>query len=113
VAYRAAGGEGTLSDFYVAAYGQAVMAPELRDKVVFSEHSLATDHVFSEVDVVTCRNTLIYFDKPLQDRALGLFASALSRRGFLGLGARETVRFSAEARTFEELPESDRWFRKR
>jgi chemotaxis protein methyltransferase CheR len=113
MAYRAAGGVGTLSDFYVAAYGQAVMAPELRAKVVFTEHSLATDHVFSEVDVVSCRNTMIYFDKPLQDRALGLFTAALSRRGFLGLGSRETVRFSAEAKNYDELPESDRWFRKR
>jgi chemotaxis protein methyltransferase CheR len=113
LAYRAAGGQGSLSDHYVAAYGHAVMDPSLRQKIVFSEHSLATDHVFSEVDVVSCRNVLIYFDRALQERAIGLFHAALSRRGFLGLGSRETVRFTSWANDFDELPDSDRWYRKR
>jgi chemotaxis protein methyltransferase CheR len=111
--YRNSGGQGSLADFYVAAYGHAVMDPGLRKKIVFSEHSLATDEIFSEVDVVSCRNVLIYFDRVLQERALGLFHGALSRRGFLGLGSRETVRFSTVANEFDELPDSDRWYRKR
>ena len=53
--------------------------------------------------LVSCRNVLIYFDRPLQDRVLGLFADALVRGGVLGLGSRETVRFSARAADFEPL----------
>ena len=54
--------------------------------IVFADHSLATDSVFSEVHLVSCRNVLIYFDRALQDRAIGLFREALVRQGFLGLG---------------------------
>ena len=66
--------------------------------IVFSDHSLATDSVFAEVQLVSCRNVLIYFNRELQDRALGLFREALCRKGFLGLGAKESLRFSAHAR---------------
>ena len=45
-----------------------------------------------EVHLVSCRNVLIYFDRELQDRALDLFAGSLCRKGFLGLGAKETLR---------------------
>ena len=61
------------------------MDAALRRRITFSDHSLATDHVFSEVHLVTCRNVLIYFDHALQTRALRLFAEALVPRGFLGL----------------------------
>ena len=75
-------------------------------------HSLATDSEFSEVQVVTCRNVLIYFDRTLQDRVLGLFRDALPRRGFLGLGIKETVHFSLLASSFSELTEQHGWFRR-
>ena len=74
-----------------------------KQHIVFSDHSLATDSVFAEVQLVSCRNVLIYFDRELQDRALGLFREALCRSGFLGLGAKESLRFSAHADAFDEL----------
>ena len=43
---------------------------------------------------MSCRNVLIYFDRALQDRALGLFRDSLCRQGFLGLGSKESLRFS-------------------
>ena len=52
----------------------------LKQHIVFSDHSLATDSVFAEVQLVSCRNVLIYFDRELQDRALGLFRDALCRQ---------------------------------
>jgi chemotaxis protein methyltransferase CheR len=110
--YFKAGGRHSLSHYYTAAYGRAVLARSLIGKVVFSDHSLATDSVFSEVQVVTCRNVLIYFDRSLQDRVLGLFREALPRRGFLGLGSKETVAFSSHAATFSELAVRDGWFRR-
>ena len=64
---------------------------------MFSDHSLATDSVFAEVQLVSCRNVLIYFNRELQDRAIGLFRDALCRKGFLGIGAKESLRFSSHA----------------
>jgi chemotaxis protein methyltransferase CheR len=113
--YRLAGGKRSLSEYYTAAYGNAAFSRWLRARVVFSDHSLATDNVFAEVQVVSCRNVLIYFDRALQDRAVGLFADSLCRRGFLGLGARETLQFTAHASSFREpsWPGSkDKWYQR-
>ncbi len=80
---------------------------------MFSDHSLATDSVFAEVQLVSCRNVLIYFNRELQDRALGLFADALCRKGFLGLGSKESLRFSAQSDTFADLSREERVFQKK
>ena len=69
--------------------------------------------MFAEVHLVSCRNVLIYFDRTLQDRAIGLFREALVPRGFLGLGTKETVQFSAHADAFEVLHPRARFFRRR
>lgn len=111
--YLAAGGRASLSDYYTAAYGGAVFDKRLKAQVVFSDHSLSTDSVFSEVELVSCRNVLIYFDRELQARAIGLFHDALAPRGFLGIGARESLRFSAHAGAFEEFAPAERIYRKR
>ena len=67
------GARSSLSDYYAAAYGRVVFDKGLREHMVFSDHSLATDSVFAEVHLVSCRNVLIYFERDLQNRALGLF----------------------------------------
>jgi chemotaxis protein methyltransferase CheR len=110
--HRLAGGRASLSEYYTARYGNAVFDRTLRKSVVFSDHSLATDHVFAEVQVVTCRNVLIYFDKELQTRAFELFRSTLVRRGFLGLGSKETLQFSSHASAFTEVSRQDRWYQR-
>jgi chemotaxis protein methyltransferase CheR len=110
--HRKAGGKSSLSDYYTAAYGAAAFDKSLRRRAVFSDHSLVTDAVFAEVHLVSCRNVLIYFDRPLQDRAIGLFKDALVRRGFLGLGAKESLRFSAHAAAFEEFAREERLYQK-
>jgi chemotaxis protein methyltransferase CheR len=113
VNHQLSGARTSLSDYYTAAYGRAIFDKSLRERIVFSDHSLATDSVFAEVQMVSCRNVLIYFDKALQDRALGLFNDALCRKGFLGLGAKESLRFSAYARAFDDLVREDRIFQKK
>lgn len=110
--YHAAGGTKSLSDYYTAAYGRAVFDKSLRSNVVFADHSLATDGVFTETHLITCRNVLIYFNRPLQDRALGLFADSLERNCFLGLGAKETLTFSSCAAQFREFNSAERIYRK-
>lgn len=111
--YQAAGGKRSLSDYYTAGYGNVVFDRRLRNRVAFSDHSLATDEVFAEVHLVSCRNVLIYFDKELQDRAFSLFRDALVRKGFLGLGAKETLRFSSHADEFTELDAANRIYQRR
>ncbi|MCB1978641.1 MAG: protein-glutamate O-methyltransferase CheR [Burkholderiaceae bacterium] len=111
--HAASGAAGSLSDYYTAGYGRVVFHKSLREHMVFSDHSLATDSVFSEVHLVSCRNVLIYFERSLQDRALGLFREALCHRGFLGLGSKESLRFSSHADAFEDFVLPQRIYRKR
>jgi chemotaxis protein methyltransferase CheR len=111
--HQKSGGTSSLSDYYTAAYGRAVFDKSLKDHIVFSDHSLATDSVFAEVHLVSCRNVLIYFNRPLQDRALGLFRDSLCRQGFLGIGAKESLRFSSHADAFIDVARDERIFQKR
>jgi chemotaxis protein methyltransferase CheR len=111
--HHKAGARASLSDYYSAAYGRAVFNKSLKDHIVFSDHSLATDSVFAEVQLVSCRNVLIYFNHTLRDRALGLFREALCRRGFLGIGVKESLRFSSQADAFEEFAQAERIYQRR
>ncbi len=111
--YVEGGGKTSLSNYYRAADGGAVFDRSLRKHVVFSDHSLATDSVFSEVHLVLCRNVLIYFDRVLQDRAVGLFRDALVLGGFLGLGSKESIQFSEHAGAFTEFTRDERIYRRR
>lgn len=110
--HHRSGARVSLSDYYTAAYGRAVFDKSLRKHIVFSDHSLATDSVFAEMQLVSCRNVLIYFNRELQDRAIGLFREALCRKGFLGIGAKESLRFSPHAEAFVELVREDRIFQR-
>ncbi|WP_345537150.1 protein-glutamate O-methyltransferase CheR [Variovorax defluvii] len=110
--YQRAGGTGAFSDYYTAAYDAARFDLSLCADVIFADHSLATDSVFAETQLVSCRNVLIYFNRQLQDRALGLFHESLCHRGFLGLGNKESIDFSAYADRFEALSRAERIFRK-
>ena len=111
--HRRSGGTTSLSDYYHASGESAIMDSALRRKITFSDHSLATDNVFSEVHLVTCRNVLIYFDHALQNRALRLFADALVSRGFLGLGSKESLRFIEAAGRFSDFSSPERLYRKK
>jgi chemotaxis protein methyltransferase CheR len=101
-----------LSEHYRAAHGSAMLETSLKQRMVFSDHSLTTDTVFAEVHLVSCRNVLIYFNRSLQDRVVGLFKDALCRKGFLGLGAKESLRFTARAHDFVELQREARIYQK-
>jgi chemotaxis protein methyltransferase CheR len=111
--HQASGAPCSLSSYYTASYGAAVFDRSLRKSVVFSDHSLATDAVFAELQIVSCRNVLIYFERALQDRAVSLFRGSLCARGFLGLGARESLQLSEHEAAFEPFAPEDRWYRRR
>jgi len=110
--HRLSGSNHSLSEYYTAAYGSAAFDRTLRKNAVFSDHSLATDSVFAEVQLVSCRNVLIYFDRTLQDRAVGLMKDSLCRRGFLGLGSKESLLFSSHGSAFRDFVPSERWFQR-
>ncbi len=100
VQHRESGAKFSLSDYYTAAYGRAIFDKSLKEHIVFADHSLATDSVFAEVQLVSCRNVLIYFNRTLQDRAIALFRDSLCRHGFLGLGSKESLRISDPSAAF-------------
>jgi chemotaxis protein methyltransferase CheR len=111
--HRKSGAKHSLSDYYSAAYGRASFDRSLRERVVFSDHSLVTDSVFAEMHLISCRNVLIYFDRTLQDRVLGLFKESLARKGFLGLGAKESLRFSDHAKSFTDYVKDEKIYQRR
>jgi chemotaxis protein methyltransferase CheR len=106
--YQASGGRRSLSNYYLASYDSVIFDPTLLENVTFASHNLATDGVFGEMHLVLCRNVLIYFDRPLQNRVLGLFRSSLRHNGFLCLGSRETLDFFDVRRDFTELSQPER-----
>ncbi|MFT3859548.1 MAG: CheR family methyltransferase [Aquabacterium sp.] len=110
--YMAAGGRQSLADYYSTGYEGALLDRRLGKQIVFADHSLATDSVFSEMHLVSCRNVLIYFNRALQDRALGLFRDSLVYRGFLGLGSKESLQFSRHGTDFEPYVQAQRIYRR-
>jgi chemotaxis protein methyltransferase CheR len=110
--YQKAGGKRAFSDYYTAAYGGALFERALVENVTFADHSLATDSVFAETHFISCRNVMIYFNRRLQNRVLGLFHESLCHRGFLGLGSKESIEFSTYAQRFEVMSRRERLYRK-
>lgn len=110
--YVESGGTKSPSDYYTVHYNRARMIPELRERVVFSEHNMATGEGFVEAHLILCRNVLIYFNRELQERVFKLFYQSLASRAFLGLGSKESIRFSACAEGFDELNKEDKIYQK-
>jgi len=103
--YIRSGGRRAFASFYAAVDDRAVLHPSLRRNIVFAQHNLVSDRSFNEFNVVLCRNVLIYFNRDLQDRVHRLFYQSLVRFGFLALGSKETVQFSAHQAAYEDLGE--------
>lgn len=110
--YQYSGGKGTLSEYFEGAYDSVKFSPELLKNVVFSDHSLSTDSVFSEMHLISCRNVLIYFERDLQDRVFKLFDDSLVRGGFLTLGSKETLSFSTIAKKYSVIDSSNKIYQK-
>jgi chemotaxis protein methyltransferase CheR len=110
--YLRAGGTRSFSDYYVAKYDAAIFNSALTRNVVFSQHNLVTDRSFAEFNVILCRNVMIYFDRKLQDRVHSLFYESLVPLGFLGLGSKESLRFSKYESCYEEIDARDKIFRR-
>ena len=110
--YLHAGGTRAFSEYYLASYDAARFDRRLVENVVFAQHNLVSDSSFNEFHVIVCRNVMIYFDRALQERVIGLFDASLATLGILGLGHKETLRFSSCAGRYEELDPLEKLYRK-
>jgi chemotaxis protein methyltransferase CheR len=110
--YMAAGGTGTFSEYYTARYDFAIFRPSLRENVVFAQHNLVTDASFNHFNVIFCRNVLIYFNNTLQDRVQKLFLNSMEMFGILGLGKKETIRYTAVADSYDDIDRDERLYRR-
>lgn len=111
--YQLSGGRNSFSDYYSVEGGAVSLEVPLRDRVLFSVHNLATDNLFGEMNVIFCRNVLIYFNKELQNRVLSMFYESLCPGGFLCLGSKESLAASDVAGSFEVVCDSEKIFRKK
>jgi chemotaxis protein methyltransferase CheR len=111
--YQQAGGKRAFSDYYHADDQKAILDASLRDNIVFATHNLTSDYVFNEMQLIICRNVLIYFNRALQDRVFKLFDDSLCAGGFLCLGPQETLQFSASAADFEKFTRNKALYRKK
>jgi len=110
--YMSAGGTGTFSEYYTARYDYAIFRPSLRDNVVFAQHNLVTDASFNHFNVIFCRNVLIYFNNTLQDRVQKLFLNSMEMFGILGLGKKETIRYTAVVDCYDDIDRDERLYRR-
>lgn len=110
--YLKAGGKQCFSDYYTAAYDNAILRPFLKENIVFSQHNLATDGSFNEFNVILCRNVLIYFNQSLQTRVHKLLYESLCMFGILGLGHKESLRLTPYQQHYEELAIHEKLYRR-
>ena len=110
--YLRASGRGPFSRYYEVRGDRAVFEPRLRRNVVFAPHNLATDGVFNDFNAVLCRNVLIYFNRGLQDRVHGLLYESLGTFGYLGLGAKESLRVTPFEARYEAVDDRNKLYRK-
>ncbi|BAX79223.1 CheR family methyltransferase [Labilibaculum antarcticum] len=111
--YIESGGKNSLSDYYTLKYGSLKLDQSLSKKIVFADHNLVTDTVFAEVNLILCRNVLIYFNKDLQNKVINLFYQSLSSSGFLCLGTKESLRFTQLESDFANIDSSQKIYKKR
>lgn len=110
--YREAGGKSDFSSYVSGGYELVKFKDFLKERITFSYHNLVTDGVFGEMNIICCRNVLIYFDKTLQNQVLLKFSESLRHGGFLCLGSRESLNFTAVSSLFAPADKAQKIYRK-
>jgi two-component system CheB/CheR fusion protein len=101
-----------LRRFFVSADGGSYQIQKrVRELCIFARHNLATDPPFSRLDLISCRNLLIYLGPALQERVMAVFHYALKPHGILMLGSSETV--GPHADMFQILDKKHKFFERR
>jgi chemotaxis protein methyltransferase CheR len=110
--YDGAGGNAKFANYYTLAYDRIALKESLRQKMLFFQHNLVSDQAFGEMQVIFCRNVLIYFGADLRERVLNKFAQSLCPGGFLCLGSSERLpRTLPITKRFTEFSGSERIYR--
>jgi chemotaxis protein methyltransferase CheR len=110
--YQRAGGTAAFSDHYAAGPRGAMLREAVRRRVLFARHDLVSDAPFNEFHLVLCRNVLIYFRPPLQERACAVFRHSLAPGGVLGTGLHEVLPQALPRSWFEELDGAHKLYRR-
>lgn len=111
--YHQSGGTEVFSNYYTVKYNSVIFDESLKKKIIFADHNLVTDGVFGEMNLIICRNVLIYFNKELQNHVIKLFYDSLCNGGILGLGSKESLRFSEYDYKFQAYVEEEKIYRKK
>ena len=110
--YQQSGGTASFANYYTARHDRAFLPASLKKDIVFSSHNLATDAAFGEMNMILCRNVMIYFKPSLKERCLQLFDDSLLAGGILCLGLKETLERKTISTAYEELAPHMRIYRK-
>jgi chemotaxis protein methyltransferase CheR len=113
VNYQLSGGRASFSDYFTSNYDSGIINQALKKNIVWANHNLVTDSVFAEVHMILCRNVLIYFDTNLQNKVQKLLYESLIPGGILGLGLKESLRFTDYCEKYAELDIKQRLFKKK
>jgi len=111
--YQLSGGKESFSSYYTSNYDNIIMNQSLKNNIVWANHNLVTDSVFTEAHLILCRNVLIYFDNNLQNKVQKLFYDSLINGGILCLGSKEGLRFTEFYEKYIELDKKQRIFKKK
>lgn len=111
--YKEAGGHYAFSDYYRGLDNHIAMDRGLKEKITFANHNLVSDHIFGEMNLIICRNVLIYFDNILQDRIVDLFCESLTPGGVLCIGNSESIKYSRSYPKFREIARRERIYQKK
>ncbi len=111
--YQQAGGKKSFSEYYHAKYDAAAMDGSLKERITFANHNLSADGEFGEMHIVFCRNVLIYFNRELKNRALGIFTESLVHGGILCLGTKEDIQFTDVGNLYKVLDAKAKIYKKK
>lgn len=111
--YFQSGGQMSFGEYYHTENNYAIVKEDLKRNIVFSDHNLATDHFFGEMQMVFCRNVMIYFNNKLRNHVLNIIDKSLCPGGFLTIGTKESLAFTDIVTKYEEVHKRGKIYRKK
>ncbi len=105
-------GQTSLKDYYTEKNGKAVMDKSLIRNVQFKKHDLVNGNLFNKVDLILCRNVMIYFNQSLQNTVLKKFHESLFKYGYLAIGSKESLIWCDIASKFIIVSNEEKVYRK-
>ena len=110
--YIQSGGKDAFSKYYTARYDNVVFKRFLKKNILFTHHNLVTDASFNAFNLILCRNVMIYFNRDLQAKTHQLLYNSLLLLGVLGIGEKESLKFTPHEADYELLNEKCKIYRK-